>query len=86
MKYTINPDLIEKISNNILIVISLEDKNVHCSNEIGILIWQNLKDGKSTKEILENITSNYDIDVTTAEKDMEEFVAELLKNNLISNK
>lgn len=83
MKFKINPALIEKISNELLIVISLEDKNVHCSNETGILIWESIKEGKDKDQILKRLTSEYAIDENTARIDLEEFLDKLVSNNLI---
>lgn len=84
MKYKINDNLVENSKNSLLILISLENKDVHCSNDVGVLIWDGLKNNLSEEEIIKSVTDNYDVDHQIAKKDFDEFIDSLINNNLIS--
>ncbi len=55
----------------------------YTSNEIGRKIIQMLQKGVSNKKIIEAITSEYEVDPNTFEKDLSDFIHQLLQYNLI---
>lgn len=61
-----------------------------CDNEVffldgaGIFIWNNLDGNKSAEDIAKVIVEEYDIDLNRANKDVEKFLKNLLKYDIIS--
>ena len=60
-----------------------ETGNSYTSNPIGVEIIGHLKKGKSSDEIKHHIIEQYDIDESTAEKDLLDFVGMLNHFQLI---
>ncbi len=54
-------------------------------NPIGVEIIQFLKDGKSIQEVCELILENYNTDLTTIDKDLNDFVVMLKQYSLIDS-
>lgn len=54
-------------------------------NPIGVEIIQFLKDGKSIQEVSELILENYNTDLTTVDKDLNDFIVMLKQYSLIDN-
>jgi len=54
-------------------------------NPIGVEIIQFLKDGKSIAEVSEQILENYNTDLTTVDKDLNDFIVMLKQYSLIDN-
>lgn len=52
-------------------------------NQTAEYIWQNLDGKKKLNDILEGVLSQFDVNKEEAEKDMFEFVTELINANLI---
>ncbi len=52
-------------------------------NQTAEYIWQNLDGKKKLNDILEGVLSQFDVNKEEAEKDMLEFVTELINANLI---
>lgn len=55
------------------------------SNPIAAEIIQMMKDNLSVNDIKKSLLEKYDVDRATVEKDMDEFMALLKENNLLSN-
>ena len=53
------------------------------TNSLGVAILKQLKTKTSTEEIIASIVKNYEIDATTCEKDLEDFLRILDQFNLI---
>lgn len=54
-------------------------------NPIGVEIIQLLKEGKSIQEVCELILENYNTDLTTIDKDLNDFIVMLKQYSLIDN-
>ncbi len=54
-------------------------------NPIGVEIMQFLKDGKSIQEVSELILENYNSDLPTIDKDLNDFIVMLKQYSLIDN-
>lgn len=52
-------------------------------NETGAFLFENIKAGITREELLEKLTSEYDVDEKTACEDINEFVAKLKEINAI---
>jgi len=53
------------------------------TNSLGVAILKQLKTKTSTEKIIASIVNNYEIDATTCEKDLDDFVRILNQFNLI---
>jgi hypothetical protein len=53
------------------------------TNSLGVAILKQLKTKSSSEEIIESIVKNYEIDATTCEKDLNDFLSILDQFNLI---
>ena len=54
-------------------------------NPIGVEIIQLLKDGRSIAEVSEQILENYNTDITTVDKDLNDFIVMLKQYSLIES-
>ena len=54
-------------------------------NDSGKLLWRKLESGCSKKELLDDMLDNYDIDETTAKRDIDIFLYKLIDNGIIDN-
>lgn len=52
-------------------------------NETGMFLWKLLENGAEKEELLRAILSEYDIDETTAKKDIEKFLIKLEEAGLV---
>ncbi len=83
MKYKIKPNLaFRKISDEYYIVDS-RNSMLHKLNSVGSLIWEVLKKGATVKEIVELVYKEYEVEIETLTKDVEEFITELKNKSLI---
>jgi hypothetical protein len=57
----------------------------YSSNPIAAEIIQLMKENHSLNEIKKTLLDKYEVDKLTIEKDVDEFVAQLKENNLLSN-
>lgn len=56
----------------------------YSTNPIAASIIQMLKDGRSLSDVKKNLLEQYDIDKTTIEKDVDEFVQTLKDHTLLN--
>lgn len=61
----------------------LDFKGVITVNEVGALIWKGMEEGKSKDEIIEQITTEYDVSKETASEDCDAFVKQLAEQNIV---
>jgi hypothetical protein len=52
-------------------------------NDVAALIWQCMDVGKAKEEIISEILTKYEVDRTTANEDLRDFVASIKKLNLL---
>ena len=55
-------------------------------NEVGYFIFNQIKKGKERNEILKSITRHFDVSLEETEKDLDNFLRELEKRDLIETK
>jgi hypothetical protein len=53
-------------------------------NEIGTLIWETLEEKKDLNSVKEEIISNYEVDEKQVEKDILNFIQEVVNKGLIT--
>lgn len=52
-------------------------------NEIGLIIYDSIKDNITKDEIVKRITDEYDVDVKTATSDVNDFIKKLVELKII---
>lgn len=66
------------------VMMSIERGNYYGLDSVGNDIWQFLAEPKSFRELCCHIISKYSVEKTTCEKDIEEFLTEMISEELIS--
>jgi hypothetical protein len=77
-KKTGNEYVLVPITNNIA-----DMNSVYTLNESGAFIWENIDGEKSIDEIINFLTTEYDIDYETARKDVFSFIENMSKYLII---
>ncbi|MDO5388949.1 MAG: PqqD family protein [Clostridia bacterium] len=78
----------EVAGSNIVVPVgegAMDFSGVITLNEVGAFIWKILETGAEKEEIVEKMLSEYDVDKTTAENDVEEYIRELRGADLIAD-
>lgn len=73
------------LDNYILIDIKNDNKVIYKLNESSKFIYDLLVNENSIEEIIEAVKNKYNIDFLTANKDVKEFINELIQLNIINN-
>ncbi len=63
---------------------ALDFNGMICLNDVSALIWKGLQEGKTKDAILENVLNEYDVSREEAAGDLEHFLLELGKNDLLT--
>ena len=71
-----------RVIDNQIIFFHKKERSFYELNKTGSFIWKKLNDKAQTKNIVDLISSNYDVDRDTAEKDTLEFIKDLLKKKI----
>jgi hypothetical protein len=83
MQYRVNEEFMSKATLDFLVLLSPQNELAYFSNDVGSLIWQLLKAGKSEEEILRRILEEYEVEEVQAKKDLQLFLEELLQADII---
>lgn len=62
---------------------TLELNGLITVNELGAFLWEKLQQDITKEELVEAVLDEYEIDQETVEKDVEEFLEELVKNRIL---
>lgn len=62
---------------------ALQFNGIIALGPVGALIWEGLSAGKDRSQLLSDILENFEIDTTTAEADLDEFLNQLAAENFI---
>ena len=82
-RFSLNPKVASSVHDNGIVLLDIASGHFFASNSIGARIWLGVGGQHSTKMIVNDITSDYQIDVITAQDHVEAFLAELEEQNLI---
>ena len=52
-------------------------------NEIGVLLWNMLQNDVTIDELVQGVLDEYDVDEETAREDIQEFIDELVKGQIL---
>lgn len=84
-----NNYVIKNIGNeNILVPIGKEVLNLNgilVLNDTARFIWDRLEKENSAEELIKSVINEYDIDIKTAEKEVEIFIEELKSRGLVAD-
>jgi len=61
------------------VLLSAEDSSVHSLDAVGTRIWELCDGEKTVSEIIDQVVSEFEVDRETAEKDVVEFIEELMQ-------
>jgi hypothetical protein len=66
-----------------LVIVSPEGNETHSIEDIGAFIWNRIDGSKPLGEILDDILNEYRVAQTTAEKDLQDFITQLVEAKLV---
>lgn len=62
---------------------TLELNGLITVNELGAFLWEKLQEDITKEELVKAVLAEYEIDQETVEKDVDEFLEELVKNRIL---
>jgi len=80
---TRNNDILWKLIEDKVVLLDMDEGRAITLNEVGSHIWTSLEKHKTQEELLQDVTSAFDIDKDTARKDTTAFLDDMLKRDLI---
>lgn len=79
--------LLHEIAGNYVVIAVLQDvvnmNGLTTVNEVGALLWKKLENGATEQELVDAVLSEYEIDDATARNDIQDFLKELEKHNIL---
>ena len=84
MKVTISDSLSGRKIGDEIFIFDRKLSRIHTFNKVGSLIWERLKENADVESITNSIIDRFEVDKSTAEKDLTEFIDELEKKKLIT--
>jgi coenzyme PQQ biosynthesis protein PqqD len=78
-KVTRDENVAWRIIGDEAVLLSAEDSSVHSLDAVGTRIWELCDGEKTVSEIVDQVVSEFEVDRETAEKDVVEFIEELMK-------
>ncbi|HID64386.1 MAG TPA: pyrroloquinoline quinone biosynthesis peptide chaperone PqqD [Anaerolineae bacterium] len=83
-KYPVlHPQVAARIIDGEAVIVLPESGQVTVLNEVGSRIWELIDGTRSVGEITEAIVAEYDVTAEQAERDVEEFIQELVDNKML---
>ena len=65
------------------VVVNLKDSTFHTLNPVATFIWEKADGRIKTKQLIEKMCQEFEVDKDTAEKDCLEFLGELISKGLV---
>lgn len=81
---TQNPNVLSRKADNEAVLVLPQQGKVKVLNEVGAAIWELIDGKRDIQKISEYISSEFDVDQYTAEKDTLRFITELLEREIIT--
>ncbi len=78
-KVTRDENVAWRIIGDEAVLLSAEDSSVHSLDAVGTRIWELCDGEKTVSEIVDQVVSEFEVDRETAEKDVVEFIEELMQ-------
>jgi hypothetical protein len=83
MKFAANPELSVRKIEEETFVFNRKDSEIHSFNRSGAFLWDILAKSGSHSAAVDSMIDKYDVDRTTAETDVREFLDKLISAGLI---
>lgn len=81
--YKLRKEVIINKLGNAYVAYDNSNQQMHELNEIGYFILEEIEKNKSTKQIINKIIDNYDIDRKKASEDLEKYIKILIDKKLV---
>jgi hypothetical protein len=78
-----NEETAYRIINGEAVVVNLKDSTFHTLNPVATFIWEQADGQIKTKQIIEKICQEFEVDWDTAERDCLEFLGELISKGIV---
>ena len=66
-----------------LIILNISDENYLGLDQVGTRMWNVLLNSNTTKQAYDQLLEEYDVEPTTLKKDLNNFINNLIENNLV---
>jgi hypothetical protein len=83
-KVTISSEVLSQEVDGETVLLDLESESYFGLDEVGTRIWQLLNEGSNLQTVFDILLEEYDVDEKQLEKDIQDYVARLVKAGLIS--
>ena len=83
-KVTISSEVLSQEVDGETVLLDLESENYFGLDEVGTRIWQLLKDGNGLQTVFNTLLGEYDVEEKQLEKDLQNHIAHLVEEGLIS--
>ena len=83
MKYNIDTTLSIREIDGEIFIFSRDSSTIHTLNGTGSIIFNEIKSGTDSYDIIQKIVTKYEISTESAENDMNEYISELEKKGII---
>jgi len=80
---TRNNEILWKLIEDKVVLLDMDEGRAITLNEVGSHIWTSLEKEKTNDELVQDVTSAFDIGEDTARKDTNAFLDDMLKRDLI---
>ncbi|MDX1741142.1 MAG: PqqD family protein [Rhodothermales bacterium] len=85
MAYELSPDIVStQLDDNEAVLLNLKTRKYYTINETGSVIWNGLKEGKSTDEIADALTAEFEIEKDDAMVHVDEFIGKLVSDGIVT--
>lgn len=72
-----------KVIDGEAVIINLQNGTYYSLDKAGAAIWEQVADGRRLADVVETLTTRYDVDADRAQRDVERLVGELLTERLL---
>jgi len=81
-KLVIKGDFISRDLGDEIVLMSKDGQEIHSFEDSGLLVWEQIRAGKTPCEILDSILDEYDVSEDQARSDLEVFFSDLLEKGI----
>lgn len=78
--------VVERQIGDELVLVDARNGYVHQLNHVGACIWRNLVDDMDPETLAEAVCREFEVDAETARRDVDGFISELSRLNMIEEK
>lgn len=84
MPVRLHPDVVFRVLGDGAVLVNLASNEVMEFNSTGAAIWEHLSRGAAIADVIPQLMETFDVDRTTAERDVDVFLSELTSRGLIT--